>query len=86
MSNWQKLFDEAKNLISPGGSNNRVAGILDVSRQALATWQDVESVPIHRALVIEKITRGKITWQQLSPETVREVDDVYQYFLRQEGK
>ena len=85
MSTWRETFDKAKSIVSPDGSNNRVAGVLDVSRQAIATWQETENVPILRALQIETITKGKITWRELSPVTADEVDAVLDYYHRQEG-
>lgn len=80
MTKWMKMFEDSKRLIARGGSDNRVAGILDVTRQALAVWKVEENVPILRALQIEIITNGKYKWRDLSPKTAEQVDSVLEFY------
>jgi hypothetical protein len=80
MNKFDKMWKDAKSIVARGGSDNRVAGVLDVSRQALAVWEADRNIPILRALQVEKITDGKYTWRQLSPKTAEVVDSVLQFY------
>lgn len=79
MSEWESVFFKAKNLIVLNGSPNRLAGLLDVSRQAVNIWEREQDVPIVRALQMEQLTGGEVTWRQLSPRTAIQVDEVVGY-------
>jgi hypothetical protein len=80
MTKFSKIFADCKNIIARGGSDNRVAGVLDVTRQAIAMWELEQNIPILRALQIEKIVGGKYTWQDLSPRTAKQVDSVLEFY------
>jgi len=45
---------------------------LDVTRQALSKWRQSGLVPANRALQMELITEGEVTWRQLCPDIVAE--------------
>lgn len=77
MTTWDKKFESAMKQV--GDSENRRAGMLDVTRQAIATWMIDQNVPIHRALALEKITKGTITWRDLAPRLAVEVDAISEY-------
>ncbi len=79
MSKWESVFFKAKNMIVLNGSPNRLAGLLDVSRQAVNIWEREQDVPIVRALQMEKLTEGEVTWRELSPQTAIKVDEVVGY-------
>ncbi len=80
MVTWSKRWAEAKRFISKGGSDNRVAGILDVSRQAISVWETEENIPVLRALQIEYISKGEFKWRELSPRAALEVDRVLEFY------
>lgn len=51
---------------------NALARRLDVSKQALSKWRQTGLVPAHRALQMELISDGAVTWKQLCPDIVAE--------------
>ena len=50
------IFDD---VISHFGSQNKLAGKLDVSSVAVNQWFKQKSIPPYRAIQIEEITEGK---------------------------
>lgn len=54
-------------------SYNRLAGKLDVSKQALSRWRSTGVVPAMRACQMELITKGQVTWRELCPDIVEDV-------------
>lgn len=49
------------------GSLNRLAGRMDISRQNINYWINTGRVPLLRALEIEALTEGRVTWKALCP-------------------
>jgi DNA-binding transcriptional regulator YdaS (Cro superfamily) len=66
-------IDKAAELVAQG-SYNRLAGKLDVTKQALSKWRVDGRVPALRACQIEVLTSGKVKWWQLAPHVRREVE------------
>jgi len=63
-----KTFDKAlQRAIKKVGSDNRLAGHLDVSRQAVLVWRNRRSMPLLRAMQVAKLTG--VDWRHLSPES-----------------
>ncbi len=56
-------------------SDNRLAGALDVSRQALHKWRTEGRVPALRACQMEVLSGGKINWRELCPEVVEDLEE-----------
>ena len=50
---------------------NRLAGKLDVTRQAINKWIVQGEVPAVRACQIELLTDGAVNWKELCPKLVR---------------
>jgi|GEM_PF-2432145 len=48
---------------------------LDVSKQALSKWAQTGLVPAHRALQMELITDGQVSWRMLCPDIVVEFNN-----------
>ena len=48
-----------KELFKHFGSQNKMAGQLDVTTQAVSQWAKTGEIPPARAIEIEKITKGK---------------------------
>lgn len=57
-------------------SDNRLAGALDVSRQALHTWRSTGKVPALRACQMEALSNGAVTWRDLCPEVLEDLKEV----------
>jgi DNA-binding transcriptional regulator YdaS (Cro superfamily) len=53
---------------------NRLAGKLDVTRQAINKWIVAGEVPAARACQIELLTEGAVTWKELCPKLVRNTE------------
>ena len=56
-------------------SDNRLAGALDVSRQALHKWRLDGRLPALRACQMEVLTHGEINWRELCPEVVEDLKE-----------
>ena len=54
---------------------NALARRLDVSKQALSKWRMTGLVPAHRALQMELITEGAVSWKELCPDIVAEFNE-----------
>ena len=54
---------------------NALARRLDVSKQALSKWRMTGIVPAHRALQMELITDGAVSWKELCPDIVAEFNE-----------
>lgn len=54
-------------------SDNRLAGALDVTRQALSMWRQTGRVPAARACQMEVLSHGRVTWRELAPEIIEEL-------------
>lgn len=52
MLNFEEVFNHF-------GSQNKLAGILDVSTQAVSHWKKNGSFPAKQAVEIERLTEGK---------------------------
>jgi transposase len=55
-----------------GGSIRTLAGMLDVSTQAIYKWI-LHGVPTKRALQMSIWTKGKVQWYELVPEVLEEL-------------
>jgi len=64
----KKEFDTALHEASVKvGSDNRLAGHLDVSRQAVLIWRQRGCMPLLRAMQISKLTG--VDWRLLAPDS-----------------
>lgn len=63
-------LEKASALVA-SSSWNRLAGKLDVTRQAINKWIVAGEVPAARACQIELITNGAVQWKELCPKLVR---------------
>lgn len=62
-------------LVAAGIKNyNALARRLDVSKQALSKWQQTGIVPPHRALQMELLSGGKVSWKKICPDIVDEFE------------
>lgn len=52
MVNFKELFEHF-------GSQNKLAGVLDVSTQAISAWKYEGYIPAYNAVKIERISEGK---------------------------
>lgn len=68
---FHEAMDRAAKVV---GSDNRLAGALDVSRQALLTWRKRGTMPLLRAHQTEKLTG--VAWQDLAPDAIQEIEKV----------
>jgi len=48
---------------------------LDVSKQALSKWCSTGLVPAHRALQMELLSNGHVSWKLLCPDIVAEFNN-----------
>lgn len=55
-------------------SDNRLAGALDVTKQALSIWRKRGRVPALRACQMEVLSGGEVGWRDLAPEIVKELE------------
>lgn len=68
-----KAIDRVK--VAAGlSSDNRLAGALDVTKQALSVWRRKGAVPALRACQMEVLSRGEVGWRDLAPEIVEEME------------
>ena len=51
---------------------NKLARRLDVSKQALSKWRQTGLVPTTRAVQMELLSGGKVSWKELCPDIVDE--------------
>jgi DNA-binding transcriptional regulator YdaS (Cro superfamily) len=54
---------------------NALARRLDVSKQALSKWRQTGIVPAHRALQMELLSGGKVSWKKICPDIVAEFEN-----------
>lgn len=70
-------------------SCSALARRLDVSKQALSKWRVTGLVPAHRALQLELMTDGAVSWKQLCPDIVADFEQSKReetiYETRREG-
>jgi DNA-binding transcriptional regulator YdaS (Cro superfamily) len=59
-------------------SFNRLAGRLDVTKQAISKWRTSGAVPASRACQIELLTNGEVKWQSLCPDLVKTTENLTQ--------
>lgn len=57
---------------TPEGTVRQLAGILDVSTQAIYKWIQ-EGVPVKRALQMSMLSKGAVQWYELVPEVLDEL-------------
>lgn len=57
-------------------SFNRLAGRLDVTKQAISKWRTSGVLPASRACQIELLTKGEVTWQSLCPDLVASTEQL----------
>lgn len=55
-------------------SCSALARRLDVSKQALSKWRVTGLVPAHRALQMELISNGAVSWKDLCPDIVADFE------------
>ena len=69
-------------------SVSALARRLDISRQTIGKWRATGLVPTQRALQMELISKGKVSWQRLCPDIVddfqqnQQVINVYEARLK----
>ncbi len=51
-------------------NHGALARRLDVTKQAISKWKITAQVPAHRALQMELLTNGRVSWQQICPDIV----------------
>lgn len=51
-------------------NHGALARRLDVTKQALSKWKITGQVPAHRALQMELLTAGRVTWKEICPDIV----------------
>lgn len=70
-------------------SCSALARRLDVSKQALSKWRVSGLVPAHRALQMELISQGEVSWKELCPDIVADFEQCKReetiYESRREG-
>jgi len=64
-------LDELKNIFSLR-SDRQLAAMFDVEKQNVAAWRSRGEVPPMRAIQIEHLTDGEMTWRTLCPSLLRE--------------
>ena len=64
-------LDELKNIFSLR-SDRQLAAMFDVEKQNVAAWRASGEVPPLRAIQIEHLTGGEMTWRTLCPSLLRE--------------
>jgi len=72
-----KVSAAIDSVIAVSGIKNKtaLARRLDVSKQALSKWKITGIVPAHRALQMELITKGEVSWKNLCPDIVDEFEN-----------
>ncbi len=53
-------------------NDSSLARTLDVTKQALSKWRGSGLIPAHRALQMELLTAGKVSWKDLCPDIVED--------------
>ena len=53
-------------------NDSSLARTLDVTKQALSKWRVSGLIPAHRALQMELLTAGKVSWKDLCPDIVED--------------
>jgi len=53
-------------------NDSSLARTLDVTKQALSKWRVSGLIPAHRALQMELLTAGKVSWRELCPDIVED--------------
>ena len=75
-----EFADEVRSAIddvvkSSGVKNcNALARRLDVSKQALSKWRQTGVVPAHRALQMELMAKGVVSWKRMCPDIVADYE------------
>ena len=54
---------------------NALARRLAVTKQALSKWRQSGVVPAHRALQMELMTGGEVSWKRMCPDIVADFND-----------
>ena len=53
-------------------NDSSLARTLDVTKQALSKWRVSGLIPAHRAMQMELLTNGKVSWKELCPDIVED--------------
>jgi DNA-binding transcriptional regulator YdaS (Cro superfamily) len=64
-------LDQLKNIFALR-SDRQLAAMFDVEKQNVAAWRHKGEVPPMRAIQIEHLTNGEMTWRTLCPSLLRE--------------
>ena len=64
-------LDKVKNIFSLR-SDRQLAAMFDLEKQNVAAWRARGEVPPGRALQIEHMTNGELTWRTLCPSLLRD--------------
>ena len=64
-------LDQLKNIFALR-SDRQLAAMFDVEKQNVAAWRQKGEVPPMRAIQIEHLTNGEMTWRTLCPSLLRE--------------
>ena len=57
-------------------NDSALAKELNVTKQALSRWRISGIVPAQRALEMDLLTRGRVSWRQLCPKIVDRVEAI----------
>lgn len=64
-------LDQLKNIFALR-SDRQLAAMFDLEKQNVAAWRNKGEVPPMRAIQIEHLTGGEMTWRTLCPSLLRE--------------
>lgn len=68
-------LDKLKNIFSLR-SDRQLAAMFDVEKQNVAAWRSRGEVPPMRAIQIEHLTDGEMTWRTLCPSLLRDTQEL----------
>jgi len=68
-------LDQLKNIFSLR-SDRQLAAMFDLEKQNVAAWRARGEVPPMRAIQIEHLTGGEVTWRTLCPSLLRDTQEL----------
>tara|TARA_R110002153_G_scaffold97068_1_gene231601 strand:- start:1245 stop:1514 length:270 start_codon:yes stop_codon:yes gene_type:complete len=68
-------LDQLKNIFSLR-SDRQLAAMFDLEKQNVAAWRARGEVPPMRAIQIEHLTGGEMTWRTLCPSLLRDTQEL----------